>query len=146
AWARAAILFGMLAVIVTGCGLAWFIVRNVSGVLRTSVLALTAGAKQVASAAAQLSSSAQSLSQGASTQGTTLQQTSASMEGVADMTRRNATDSNTAAARMAATDQLVQDASTALDQMVLSMEAIGASSQKVSSIIRTIDEIALQTN
>jgi methyl-accepting chemotaxis protein len=62
------------------------------------------------------------------------------------MTRRNATDSHAAATRMAATDQLVRDATTALTAMVSSMEAIGASSQKVSSIIKTIDEIALQTN
>src|SRR5262249_31301583 len=68
-WARAAILFGVIAVIATGCGLAWFIVRNVSKVLRTSVSELTSGAKQVASAAAQVLGSAQLLSQVASNQG-----------------------------------------------------------------------------
>ena len=145
-WARGGILVGIIGVIAVGCVLAWFIVSSVAKVLRKSVAELATGAEQVASAAAQVASSAQSLSQGASTQGATLQETSASMEEVANMTRRNADDSHEAAATMESTDKAVQDANIALHEMVSSMAAIGASSQKVSGIIRTIDEIAFQTN
>ena len=47
---------------------------------------------------------------------------------------------------MAQTETLVTGASASLDQMVASMTAIKESSDKVARIIKTIDEIAFQTN
>ena len=47
---------------------------------------------------------------------------------------------------MAQTETLVTGASASLDQMVSSMKSIQASSQQVAMIIKTIDEIAFQTN
>jgi methyl-accepting chemotaxis protein len=68
------------------------------------------------------------------------------MEEMASMTRRNAENSQQAAAMMADTEKLVHSANASLDEMVVSMTAIKESSDKVSKIIKTIDEIALQTN
>ena len=62
------------------------------------------------------------------------------------MTRRNAENSQEAASSMAQTEKLVGDANAALGEMVTSMVAIKESSDKVSKIIKTIDEIAFQTN
>ena len=47
---------------------------------------------------------------------------------------------------MAETERLVQAANQALSDMVTSMAAIQESSGKVTKIIKTIDEIAFQTN
>jgi methyl-accepting chemotaxis protein/methyl-accepting chemotaxis protein-1 (serine sensor receptor) len=47
---------------------------------------------------------------------------------------------------MSETEKLVGDANSALGEMVTSMVAIKDSSDKVSKIIKTIDEIAFQTN
>ena len=68
------------------------------------------------------------------------------MEEMASMTRRNAENSQEAAAMMAQTETLVSGARGSLDQMVASMSAIKESSDKVARIIKTIDEIAFQTN
>jgi methyl-accepting chemotaxis protein/methyl-accepting chemotaxis protein-1 (serine sensor receptor) len=68
------------------------------------------------------------------------------MEEMASMTRRNAENSQQAAAMMADTETLVKSANASLDEMVVSMTAIKESSDKVSKIIKTIDEIAFQTN
>ena len=47
---------------------------------------------------------------------------------------------------MATTAGLVADANRNLEEMVHSMQAINSSSEKISKIIRVIDEIAFQTN
>ncbi len=62
------------------------------------------------------------------------------------MTRRNADNTQAAAVTMAETERLVHGANGALTEMVFSMAAIRESSDTVSTIIKTIDEIAFQTN
>jgi methyl-accepting chemotaxis protein/methyl-accepting chemotaxis protein-1 (serine sensor receptor) len=125
---------------------AWRANASVTRQIEASVDALTTGMNQVASAASQVAGSAQSLSQGATQQAASLEETSASMEEMASMTRRNAENSHEAATSMAETERLVGDANSALNEMVSSMVAIKESSDKVAKIIKTIDEIAFQTN
>ena len=104
------------------------------------------GAEQVRKASEQVASSAQSLSRGATDQAASLEETSASMEEMASMTRRNAENSHRAAAMMGDAESRVLAADAALGEMVASMTAIKESSDKVSRIIKTVDEIAFQTN
>jgi methyl-accepting chemotaxis protein len=125
---------------------AWRTTASVTKEIAVSVEALTTGMRQVASAAGQVAGSSQSLSQGSTQQAASLEETSASMEEMASMTRRNAENSQEAAASMGETERLVSDANKALGEMVTSMVAIKDSSDKVSKIIKTIDEIAFQTN
>jgi hypothetical protein len=132
---------------IAGVGLLiWLMRRAVVVPLSRSLAALTDGANQVASAAGQVAGSSQSLSKGATEQAASLEETSASMEEMSSMTRQNAEHSQQAADRMATTQQQVKSASAALTQMVTSMTAIKESSDKVARIIKTIDEIAFQTN
>ena len=107
---------------------------------------LGAGTEQVVSAAAQVSALAQSLSQGASEQAASLEETSASMEEMASMTRRNAENATQATRLVMDVAGQVTASNAALTQMVTSMAAIKESSNKVAKIIKTIDEIAFQTN
>jgi methyl-accepting chemotaxis protein/methyl-accepting chemotaxis protein-1 (serine sensor receptor) len=111
---------------------------------QTAALADTAGG--VLRAAGELSGSSQALSQGATEQAASLEETSASMEEMASMTRKNADNSQAAAGLMGQVEGLVQQSNTALTEMVASMAAIQASSQEVGKIIKRIDEIAFQTN
>src|SRR5262249_17494346 len=90
--------------------------------------------------------SAQSLSHGATEQAASLEETSASMEEMASMTRQNAEHSETAARLMSEVDERVRHSNTLLGDMVGSMNAIRDSSRHVAKIIKTIDEIAFQTN
>ncbi|HXT68877.1 MAG TPA: methyl-accepting chemotaxis protein [Vicinamibacterales bacterium] len=146
ATARLWTIVGVLASIGLGLGIALIIIRTTNRVLRDSVGALTQGAEQVSSASGQVSSSAQSLSQGATEQAASLEETSASMEEMASMTRQNAEHSQTAAGLMNEVDANVQQSNGALGDMVASMAAIEESSRQVAKIIKTIDEIAFQTN
>ncbi len=139
------IVAALLAVLL-GAAIGFFIVRGTNQVLRGAVTDLREGSEQVVSAAGQVSSSAQSLSQGATEQAASLEETSASMEEMASMTRKNAENATQAATLVAGVAQQVTDSNAALTEMVSSMAAIKESSNKVAKIIKTIDEIAFQTN
>ncbi|HWI16746.1 MAG TPA: methyl-accepting chemotaxis protein, partial [Vicinamibacterales bacterium] len=107
---------------------------------------LAHGAGQVATVAGQVSQSAQLLASGASEQAASLEETSASMEEMSAMTRQNAENSARVTELMAAVDAGVQDSNRDLAAMVSTMEAIGESSTRVAKIIKTIDNLAFQTN
>jgi methyl-accepting chemotaxis protein len=144
--ARTGIVVGLLIATLLGCGIGWFIVTSTNKALRSSVDELTSGSQQVVSAAGQVSTSAQSLSQGATEQAASLEETSASMEEMASMTRKNAENAQRAAALVTDVAAQVDGSNAALTGMVASMGAIKESSNKVAKIIKTIDEIAFQTN
>jgi methyl-accepting chemotaxis protein len=123
-----------------------YVVRTVVTTLTGMVNNLRSGAEQVTSAATQVASSSQTLSQGSTEQAASLEETSASMEEMASMTRKNAENSQQAAQLMTEVDRVVDGSNKALGDMTQSMASIRDSSNKVSKIIKTIDEIAFQTN
>jgi methyl-accepting chemotaxis protein len=136
----------LLLSIVSGSGGLFLVVRSLTGVLRQTVSDLLDGAGQVASASAQVASSSQALAQGSSEQAASLEETSASSEEITAMTRKNAESSATAATLMTDVDQRVTEGNRTLGEMVQSMQEITGSSDKISKIIKVIDEIAFQTN
>jgi methyl-accepting chemotaxis protein len=86
------------------------------------------------------------MSQDASSQAAALEETSASMEEMASMTRQNAEHSHQGAQLMGEVDRHVSESEGVLQAMVASMQGIQESTGKVSRIIKTVDEIAFQTN
>ena len=123
-----------------------FVVRHINSSLRTAISNLSEGAGQVASAAGQISSSSQSLAQGASEQAASLEETSSSSEEVNSMARKNAENSRAANTLVVQSQQKFEETSHSLESMVAAMADIKNSSDKVSKIIKVIDEIAFQTN
>jgi methyl-accepting chemotaxis protein len=132
--------------ILAGCALALFTMRSTQSALSQIAQELNEGAEQVASAAVEISGSSQSLAQGTSQQAASLEETSASSEEMTSMTRKNADNSQQSAKLMSVVDMRVTQANKTLNHMVKSMEEINASSEKISKIIKVIDEIAFQTN
>jgi len=122
------------------------IVRSMSKTLVHMASELSEGSSQISSAASQVASSSQALAQGASEQAASLEETSASTTEITSMTRKNAENSKSAADVMATVDREVKEGNQTLDQMVVSMQQINASSDKIAKIIKVIDEIAFQTN
>jgi methyl-accepting chemotaxis protein len=107
---------------------------------------LREGTEHVVAAAGHVATSAQGLSQASTHQAASLQETSASMEEMASMTRKNAENAIQAAELATDVASQVRSANDALSDMVASMTAIRESSNKVAKIIKVIDEIAFQTN
>jgi len=129
-----------------GSAIAYLIMRNITSDLGQAVIELGRGAEEVTGAAAQISSGSQSLAQGTSEQAASLEETSASSQQMAAMTKKNADSSMEAANLMSIVDQRVLAANGTLGEMVISMGEITTSSDKISKIIKVIDEIAFQTN
>jgi len=124
----------------------FFTVRKTSKQLRGIAADLAEGAGQITSASSQVASSSQGLAQGASEQAASLEETAASSQEITSMTRKNADNSQSAAAMMGEVDRNVTTGNETLGQMVSSMREITSSSDKISKIIKVIDEIAFQTN
>ena len=141
-WMAYALLAVMLAILPVAIRLVLTTTKGLRGVAAH----LAEGAEQITSAASQVASSSQSLAQGASEQAASLEETSSSSEEITSMTRKNAENSQSAAAVMSEVDQRVTEGNRTLEEMVQSMQEITGSSDKISKIIKVIDEIAFQTN
>jgi methyl-accepting chemotaxis protein len=123
-----------------------FGVYSATGILRRIARELDDGAEQVASSAQQVSTSSQSLAQGTSQQASSLQETSTTTEEINSMTRKSAENSKSAADCTAEANDRICQANRHLELMMTAMGEINASSDKISKIIKVIDEIAFQTN
>ena len=114
--------------------------------LRKIATRLHERAEEVAGAAVQVSSGSQSLADDASRQAASLQETSASTRDVSSAAQNNRDGSKQAADLVLSSQRKFEEANVSLDEMVAAMHEINTSSDKISKIIRVIDEIAFQTN
>jgi len=122
------------------------LIRGIKRALIHLSSALSDGSSQVVYAAGQVSSASQTLASGANEQASSLEETSSSLEEMSSMTKRNSENAlkanELAKQARAAADKGVSDMQT----MATAMEAIKVSSDDIAKIIKTIDEIAFQTN
>jgi methyl-accepting chemotaxis protein len=137
----------LLAVLgAAACGLALWVMRSGSRDLQQISAEMLDGSRQVAAASGQIASASQSLAQGTSEQAATLEETASSATEITAITRKNAENTRGVAGLMTETANRVSDANHNLAEMISSMKEINSSSEKISKIIRVIDEIAFQTN
>jgi methyl-accepting chemotaxis protein/methyl-accepting chemotaxis protein-1 (serine sensor receptor) len=139
--ARALLAAGFIA----GIFVVWT-ARQMTGTLLETLSELRTGSAKLGVASTEIASNSQVLSEGASQQAASLEEISASIEEMTAMARRNGENSAEAAAMMTETSTQVMESNHVLQEMVASMDAIKLSSEKVAKIIKTIDEIAFQTN
>jgi methyl-accepting chemotaxis protein len=132
--------------VIAGSLLAFFITRSLNRALIRVITELAEGAEQVAQASQQVASSSQSLAQGTSEQAASLEQTSAASEEINSMARQNTENSRSAMDLVTQSQQEFVETNRSLEQMVGAMGEINSSSDRIAKIIKTIDEIAFQTN
>jgi methyl-accepting chemotaxis protein len=124
----------------------WLIGGGVAKRLSSLAESLGRGADEVSGAASQLSRNSQSLAEGSSEQAASLEETSASLEEMASMIKRNAEDAANAKTLANATRGAAETGVQDMKEMSKAMHGIKASSDNITRIIKTIDEIAFQTN
>ncbi|ADQ05057.1 methyl-accepting chemotaxis sensory transducer [Caldicellulosiruptor owensensis OL] len=110
------------------------------------IFSVKSSAEQVALGAKQLADASQSLAQGATEQASTIEELNASVEEVSAQTKQNS--KNVEEATNFA-NQIKDEAKVGMQQMedmMKAMEEINMASSNISKIIKTIDEIAFQTN
>ena len=137
---------GVIVLILVVVGFALLNRRLIVKPLETVSKELSGGSTRIRSASENLAESSQSIARGATDQAASIQETSASTEEINSMTRKNADHSRSAAEMMVEAAGSVTEANQKLEGMVTSMRNMTASSDRISKIIKVIDEIAFQTN
>jgi methyl-accepting chemotaxis protein len=139
-------LVGGVVLILVVCGFAFLNRRLIVKPLETVTEELTGGSTRIRSASENLAESSQSIARGAADQAASIEETSASTEEINSMTRKNADHSRSAAEMMLEAAGSVAETNQKLEGMVTSMRNMTASSDRISKIIKIINEIAFQTN
>jgi len=107
-------------------------IRDASSGLKSATKEIAGGASDLAARTAQ--------------QATTIEHTSAAMNALADTVLANAAHAEEAAGNAGVVTQTAEESGTVMHQATDAMGRITASSQKISSIIGLIDDVAFQTN
>jgi methyl-accepting chemotaxis protein/methyl-accepting chemotaxis protein-1 (serine sensor receptor) len=136
---------GILSIL-AGTPAAVFTVQGIQRVLRQSVSDLASTAEQISSASAEMASSAKLVAEGASQQAATLEESSAASADANATAQRTRENSQSTAEVVSQSQERFEGTTESLTAMVEAIEAIDTSSQKISKIIKIIDEIAFQTN
>lgn len=144
--AQLAVLFFTLLVLAVGTVLAVALTRSIVGPIRNVADQLRSGAEEITSASGQVAETSSQLAAGASEQAASLEESSASLEELAATAQGGLDHARTA-------DHIAQEAETAASEggaamarMVETMDRIKKASNETAKILKTIDEIAFQTN
>jgi len=114
--------------------------------LREAGAALSRSTEVVQHRSEQLSTSSQSLSSGANAQASAVEESSASLEEMAGMTSRNSENADRATSFAREARRSADVGSEEMRAMIAAMNDIKRSGDDIAKIIKTIDEIAFQTN
>jgi methyl-accepting chemotaxis protein len=145
---------GLGTALLAGVILTLFITRGANRALEQVADTLNDASAQVSAAAGQVSAASQSLAEGSSEQAASLEETSATIEEIDSQSKRNADNAETARtladdtrqATEHGTRQATEHGTRQMQEMIGAMNEIKASSDNIAKIVKTIDEIAFQTN
>ncbi|MDE7290343.1 MAG: HAMP domain-containing protein, partial [Oscillospiraceae bacterium] len=107
---------------------------------------ITVSSDQVASGSEQVALGAQSLSQGATQQASSIEELAAEINIVSDIIKSNAEKASEASDRTADSTAKLNEAKKEMDELAEAIKEMSASSEDTKKIIKTIEDIAFQTN
>ena len=132
--------------VTAGGGVAVFLTRNLTRSITGVADELAAGSEATSAAAGQVSASSQTLAEGASEQAASLEETSASLEELASMTKLNSDNARVAKDKATLARKHADAGAEQMATLLSAMDQLKTSSADITKILKTIDEIAFQTN
>lgn len=121
-------------------------IRSIRDNLSDTLNRIGQAADQVASGSEQVSAGAQELSQGATEQAASIEQLSASVVEISSQVKMNAENAQSANAFSMESGHYIEEGNKQMQQMIHAMDEISSKSSQIGKIIKTIDDIAFQTN
>ncbi len=138
-------IIGLIVALIIGVSLAIYLVRSITMPIITAVKSIMESTDQVVSASNEISDSATSLAEGASEQASSVEEVSATVEESTAINTQNASNSREADILAKDAKKSAEDGAQKGEELMAAMQEINMSSERISKIIKTIDEIASQT-
>ena len=140
------LLFTVLTSVVIGVGISLMVALGLNRRFQSIVRSLDQSADQMNLVSQKVSGASSELALGAAESASSLEQTSTALGPMADMTRSNAQNATRANQMMEETQVTLSKGSGSVGKTVDAMRVLNESAQKISQILKTIEEIAFQTN
>lgn len=119
---------------------------NIMSSLSETLGAVKISAEQVSSGSEQVSAGAQALSQGATEQASSIEELSATISEISEQIITNAENAKIANEITINTGNEVEKGNKLMQEMLVAMEDINEKSNEIKRIVKTIEDIAFQTN
>ena len=120
--------------------------KDIKSKLSNVLMQIRVSADQISAGAAQVSDGAQALAQGATEQASSVEELAATVTGISEEARDTAAVSKNSQKRAEDAGAQVTNSNNHMKEMTEAMAEIIESSEKISRIIVTIEDIAFQTN
>lgn len=120
--------------------------NNIIEVLGDSFIDINSAATQVNCGASQVADGAQALAEGSVEQSGSVEELSATVAEISVQINNNASNAATANERSGEVGYNIEESNQRMQDLLIAMNEINASSGEIGKIIKTIDDIAFQTN
>ena len=120
--------------------------RTISEKLNDTLLQISDSSEQVASGSEQVSSGSQALSQGATQQASSVEELAATVAEISNRVNQNAEHARKANAMADTVSDEMNASNQKMQDMIQAMNDISRCSDEIGKIIKTIEDIAFQTN
>ncbi|MBR3839615.1 MAG: HAMP domain-containing protein [Erysipelotrichales bacterium] len=121
-------------------------VRQINRRLSSTLSEIKQASHQVDDGANQVANASQSLAQGATEQAASVEELSATVNDIYEQVRMNTENSRVAAEKVNEAGNEIESSNTQMNELMRAMEDITNKSNEISKIVKTIDDIAFQTN
>jgi len=121
-------------------------IRNTRDTMNDTLIQIDVSADQVSSGGDQVSSGAQALAQGATQQAASVQELAATINSISEQVKSTAEHAKKAETDNRHAGEEIGVCSSHMNELMAAMQAIDDKSKEISKVIKTIEDIAFQTN
>ena len=121
-------------------------IQKMENNLNSMFAGISESSKQVSTGSKQVAESSQALAQGATEQAASVQELSSSIAEIAERTKANAEIADNTSKLSGTIMESAEKGSRQMGEMITAVDEINEASKNINKIIKTIDDIAFQTN